>query len=311
MIILDMHTDTLTKVVDTGQSLYSNSYNIDFLRIKKHGSYVQNFAAYIDSAYCPSNAMKRAIELIDRLNQECEKCKDDVTLCCNYNEIIDALESRKAPILLSIEGGEALQGSLAALRIFYKLGVRSICLTWNYRNEIADGVAEAISGGGLTVFGRDVVKEMNRLGMLIDLSHISERGFWDVMTLTRQPVILSHSNAYKVCPHRRNLKDEQIEAVKQNGGVIGINLYPYFLNGSDKATIDDVIRHIEHIIGITGEEHIGIGADYDQTEPIFDGIDGIEYTTNIFEELLKRNYPDSVVSKIAGENFLRVIKQVL
>jgi len=279
--------------------------------MKKHGSYIQTFAAYIDHVYCPANAVKRAIELIDKLHQECEKHKDDVMLCCNYKDILFALDNKKAPILLSIEEGAALQGSLAALRTFYKLGVRSICLTWNYRNEIADGVAEEISGGGLTVFGREVVKEMNRLGMLIDLSHISERGFWDVIALTSQPVILSHSNAYKVYPHRRNLKDDQIEAVKQNRGVIGINLYPYFLNGSSKATIDDIVKHIDHIISIAGEDHIGIGADYDQTEPVFEGIDGIENTTAILEELLKRNYPESVVRKIAAENFLRVIKEVL
>ncbi|HHV95531.1 MAG TPA: membrane dipeptidase [Clostridiaceae bacterium] len=311
MLILDMHTDTLTKVYNTGQSLYSNSYNIDFKRMKKHGNYIQTFAVYIDRIYCPSNAMKRAIELIDVLYQECENHKDDVMLCCNYKDILYALENKKAPILLSIEEGEALQGSIAALRIFYKLGVRSVCLTWNYRNEIADGVAEEISGGGLTVFGREVVKEMNRLGMLIDLSHISERGFWDVIELTTQPIILSHSNAYKIYPHRRNLKDEQIKAVKENGGVIGINFYPYFLNGSNKATVDDVIKHIDHMISIAGEDHIGIGADYDQTEPVFEGIDGIGHTTEILEGLLKRNYPESVIKKIAAENFLRVINEVL
>lgn len=311
MIIVDMHTDTLTKVIDTDQSLYSNDYNIDFVRMKKHGSYIQTFAAYIDSVYCPSNALKRAVELIDRLHQECDEHDDIIMLCCNYNDILFALENEKAPVLLSIEGGEALQGSLSVLRAFYRLGVRSICLTWNYRNEIADGVAESITGGGLTVFGREVIKEMNRLGMLIDLSHISEKGFWDVMTLSQQPVILSHSNAYKVCPHRRNLKDEQIKAVKQNGGVIGINLYPYFLNGTNEASIDDVVKHIEHIIGIAGEDHLGIGADYDQTEPIFDGIDGIKNTLSILDELLRRNYLESVVRKIAGENFLRVIKDVL
>ena len=311
MIIVDMHADTLTKIINTDQSLYSNKYNIDFNRMKKNGKYIQTFAAYIDSMYCPANAIKRAIELIDKLHQECMAHNDVIMLCRNYNDILIAFTDKKAPILLSIEGGEALQGSLSALRMFYMLGVRSICLTWNHRNEIADGVAESISGGGLTVFGRNVVKEMNRLGMLIDLSHISEKGFWDVMMSTQQPVILSHSNAYKVCPHRRNINDEQIAAVKKNGGVIGINLYPDFLNESGKASIDDAIKHIEYIASVAGEDHIGIGADYDQSEPIFEGIDGIEYTTSILEELLKKNYSSEAVSKIAGENFLRVIKQVL
>ena len=311
MIIVDAHSDTLTKIINENQSLYSNNCNIDFKRMVKRGKYIQFFAAFIDPVYCRAYAMRRALELIDKLHEECNKHNDVVMLCCNYNDILSAFSQEKAVAMLSIEGGEALQGSLSALRMFYKLGVRSICLTWNHRNDIADGVADSISGGGLTAFGRQVIIEMNHLGMLIDLSHMSERGFWDVMTLSQQPVILSHSNAYKVCMHRRNLNDDQIAAVKKNGGVIGINLYPDFLNQSGKAGIDDVIKHIEHIISIAGEDHIGIGADYDQTEPVFEGIDGIEYTSGILEELLKRNYSSNTVRKIAGENFLRVIKEVL
>lgn len=215
MIIVDAHCDTLTKIFNTGEKLYSNNYNLDVKRMFERGNYVQFFAAFINPEYYHAYAMKRTIELIDTFYEECSICNDAITLCCNYNDIISALDTGKAAAILSIEGGEALQGSLAALRIFYKLGVRSICLTWNYRNEIADGVVESVSSGGLTNFGRDVVKEMNKLGMLIDLSHIAERGFWDVMTLSQHPIILSHSNAKAICNHRRNLTDEQILAVKK------------------------------------------------------------------------------------------------
>lgn len=311
MIIVDAHTDTLTKLIATGGNIYSNSLNLDIKRMKKRGKYVQFFAAFISPEYYGGRAMKRAIELIDKFYEQWKTYKDDMMLCCNYNDIVTSLNENKVAAILSIEGGEALQGSLAALRMFYKLGVRSICLTWNNRNEIADGVAEGITGGGLTNFGREVVREMNRLGMLIDLSHISERGFWDVITLSQQPVILSHSNARAVLNHRRNVTDEQIKAVKENGGVIGINLYPYFLNQAGVHSVSDAIRHIEHIISIAGEDHVGIGADFDQMEPVFDGIDGVKYIENIIEELLKMNYTTDIVSKIAGGNFLRVIKQVM
>jgi len=311
MIIVDAHTDTLTKLIATGENIYSNSLNLDIKRMKKRGKYVQFFAAFISPEYYGGRAMKRAIELIDKFYEQWKTYKDDMMLCCNYNDIVTSLNENKVAAILSIEGGEALQGSLAALRMFYKLGVRSICLTWNNRNEIADGVAEGITGGGLTNFGREVVREMNRLGMLIDLSHISERGFWDVITLSQQPVILSHSNARAVLNHRRNVTDEQIKAVKENGGVIGINLYPYFLNQAGVHSVSDAIRHIEHIISIAGEDHVGIGADFDQMEPVFDGIDGVKYIENIIEELLKMNYTTDIVSKIAGGNFLRVIKQVM
>jgi membrane dipeptidase len=311
MIIVDAHCDTLTKIFDTGKKLYSNDCNLDIERMHKRGKYVQFFAAFIHPKYYRGYTIKRAIELIDRFYEECKMCSDDIMTCCNYNDIMMAINSGRVAAILSIEGGEALQGSLATLRIFYNLGVRSLCLTWNHRNEIADGVAEDVSGGGLTNFGRKVIEEMNKLGMLIDLSHISERGFWDVMTLSQHPVILSHSNAKAICNNRRNLTDEQILEVKKNRGVIGINLYPYFLNEQGNLVITDIIKHIEYIISLIGENHIGIGADYDQDEPIFDGIDGVEYIDNILEELLKMNYSYNTVEKIAGGNFLRVIKEVM
>ncbi len=311
MIIVDAHCDTLTKIFDTGKKLYSNDCNLDIERMRKRGKYVQFFAAFIHPKYYRGYTIKRAIELIDRFYEECKICSDDIMICCNYNDIMMAINSGRVAAILSIEGGEALQGSLAALRILYKLGVRSLCLTWNHRNEIADGVAEDVSGGGLTNFGRKVIEEMNKLGMLIDLSHISERGFWDVMTLSQHPVILSHSNAKAICNNRRNLTDEQILEVKKNRGVIGINLYPYFLNEQGNLIITDIIKHIEYIISLTGENHIGIGADYDQDEPVFDEIDGVEYIDNILEELLKMNYSYNTVEKIAGDNFLRVINEVM
>ena len=123
-------------------------------------------------------------------------------------------------------------------------------LTWKYRNEIADGILDNETGGGLTPFGRSVVKEMNRLGMIVDLSHVSERGFWDVMELSEAPVILSHSNARRLCSHVRNATDDQLAAVKENGGVVCVNFCPDFLNDSGKAGIADIIKHIEYLAGL-------------------------------------------------------------
>jgi membrane dipeptidase len=312
MVILDAHCDTLIRVIDSEKTLCSNDCDLDIERMHKRGNYVQFFAAFIHPNYYRGNAMKRAIDLIDKFYRDCEECKGKVTVCCNHKDVLETINSKKVAAILAIEGGEALQGSLAALRAFYKLGVRSICLTWNHRNEIADGVGETISEGGLTNFGREVVEEMNKLGMLIDLSHISEKGFWDVMALTKEPVILSHSNSKTICNHRRNITDKQILALKNNGGVMGITLYPSFINEEGIIKISDIIKHIEHIISLVGENHVGIGTDYDQTKPILDeGLDGIEFIDSILEELLKLNYPYSTVEKIASGNFLRVIKDVM
>ena len=310
MIIFDAHCDTITKIMEMNSNLHNNNCHIDIQRLKSLGSFVQTFAAFIDPAYSPAYAMKRAMQIIDRFYSELYIYKDDILLCCNYNDITNALSQGKIAAMLSIEGGEALQGDLGALRNFYRLGVRSICLTWNYRNEIADGVKDADTGGGLTPFGRNLIREMNRLNMLVDLSHISERGFWDVIETTSKPIIVSHSNARKICSHPRNLFDEQITAVAKNGGVIGVNLYPEFLNNDGKATIKDVLKHIEHIVSLAGPDHIGLGADFDGIEKTPDDINGVENINMIFEHLGKLNYSDEIIEKIAGENFIRLIKDL-
>jgi membrane dipeptidase len=279
--------------------------------MKTAGSFVQFFAAFIEPSFCQAYAMRRAVQIFDRFHEQIEKFKDSVKLCLNYTDITAALAEEKVAAILSVEDGAAFQGELSAVRMFYKLGLRSVCLTWNHRNEIADGAVEGCTNGGLTTFGRELVCEMNRLGMLIDLSHIAEKGFWDVMELTKKPVIASHSNARKICNHRRNLTDEQILAVRDSKGVIGINFYPPFLNEGDNACIKDIIRHIEYISGLAGCETLGIGADFDGVDCLPQEITGVQDLYKVFNELLKLNYSEESVGKIAGGNFLRVIREVL
>lgn len=212
--------------------------------------------------------------------------------------------------LLSVEGGECLNGELSILRQLYRLGVRSMLLTWNHRNLLADGVEEEC-GGGLTEFGRLVVAEMNRLGMIIDVSHLCEASFYEVISLSSKPVIASHSNAGAICPHVRNLNDSQLKTIAANGGVVGINFYPRFLNNTDKANLDDVVKHIEHVCSVTGENHIGIGADFDGIDCTPDGLEGTQCIPALFERLEQLNYGTGLLEKIAGLNFMRVIKQIL
>jgi membrane dipeptidase len=311
MIYVDAHCDTITRIMELGQELDKNNCHIDIDRLEKLGSYVQFFAAFIEPSVGQAYAMKRAIQIFDKFYEQTEKYTGRIKVCHNYDEINEAVSNNKVAALLSIEGGDALQGDISALRMFYKLGVRSICLTWNHRNEIADGVADSATGGGLTPFGNQVITEMNNLGMLVDLSHISEKGFWDVIEKTSAPVIVSHSNAKKICGHRRNLTDEQLMAVKKNGGVVGINLYPHFLNDSGKASLKDIITHIEYIAGIIGTEHMGMGADFDGIECTPEDIGGVEDLPKIIQELIKLNYKTEDIENFVGKSFLRVIKDVL
>ena len=162
--------------------------------------------------------------------------------------------NHKAATLLAIEEGGAIDGSLEALRMLYELGVRAMTLTWSNRNDIADGVNEECSGGGLTTFGRQVVAEMNRLGMLVDVSHIATAGFWDVIETSTKPIIATHSNAKTLCSHPRNLNDDQIKAINANDGLIGITFAGQFLEEDyNNACIDSVYRHIDYMLNLFGQ----------------------------------------------------------
>ena len=311
MIIVDTHCDTLTKIMDTNEGLYHNNCHIDLKRLSNFDQSVQFFACFIDTVYNKTNtSLKRVLEIIDRAYYEFDKNSDYISLCKSYDDIKRAHSQKKVAGILSIEGGEALAGELYVLRMLYELGIRSICLTWNNRNEIADGLYDDVTKGGLTSFGREVVKEMNRLGMIVDVSHLSPYGFWDVLDTTNAPIIASHSNAKSVCNHKRNLTDEQILAIHKNNGVIGINLCDEFIS-ENNATITDIIRHIEYIASLVGVDHIGIGADFDGVDRLPSGIQGVQDVTKIFDELQRLNYKEQDIQKIAGKNFLRVIKHVI
>lgn len=308
MTFFDAHCDTMSRILDKDSRLLSNDLEIDLQRMPE--KYIQVFAAFVDKEHCGCSPLNRCLRIIERYHSEIEKNSSSIRHCVTYDEIIQALSDGKRAAVLSVEGGEALDGNLSALWALYRLGVRLITLTWNYPNEIADG-ALTESKGGLTAFGKNVVREMNRLGMVIDVSHLSERGFWDVIEITSSPVVASHSNAQALCGHLRNLTDEQICAVIQNRGVIGLNFYPEFLNDSGRADIEDILRHLEHMLELGGEDCVGFGSDFDGVERLPDGITGIQDMHCLTERMLQRGYSDDLVKKIAAENFLRVFREIL
>lgn len=310
MLIVDAHCDTALSVFENNSDLYGNVHHLDIIRLLETGSRVQFFAAFVNPRTYMNNTLARVLSIIDIVYAASEKHSDKIKVCLSASDIKKAVSEKKVAAVLSIEGGECLNGELSILRQLYRLGVRSMLLAWNYRNLLADGAEEA-HGKGLSDFGRKVVAEMNRLGMLVDVSHLCEASFCDVLSLTDAPVIASHSNSKAVCDNERNLTDAQLMQIKNNGGVVGLNFYPYFLNNTENADIDDVVRHIEHICSVTGEDHIGIGADYDGIECTPAGLEGTQCIPLLFERLLQLNYSSSFIEKLAGMNFMRVIEQVL
>ena len=219
-MFVDFHCDTLYRLVNKKTDFFEGTEegHVDFPRMKEGKVHLQVFAVFVDPKFMRKNAATMALKLINKMHEIVEK-SSEIELVLQGEDIDRIKKEGKIGALLSIEGGEALEGEIALLRMFYKLGVRAITLTWSLRNDLGDGV-DGVPDSGLTSFGKEVVKEMNRLGMIVDVSHLNEKGFWDVIDISEKPVIASHSNAKALCSHRRNLTDEQIKAIAQKGGVI-------------------------------------------------------------------------------------------
>jgi membrane dipeptidase len=239
-----------------------------------------------------------------------KEANPEVSIILSGHDLKEVKNGRCA-CLLSIEGGEALAGKLFMLDVYYRLGVRAMTLTWSNRNLLADGVSVGNNPGGLTCFGEEVVNKMNSLGMIVDVSHMAERGFWDVMKLSKEPVIASHSNCYSLHNHPRNLKDEQILAIAEKGGVTGITFVPHFL-GENPVTVEHVADHIEYIVNLTGNyEAVGLGSDFHGTDNYPFGLSDASLLPSITEVLNKRGHSYKDIEKIIGKNWLRVLSQIL
>lgn len=308
MIIVDAHCDSLTRAVNYNKSLISNSFHWDIKRALEYDGFVQVLAVFQnpDSGKPTFNNALRYIQEAYKI----ESRNSFFKICKTYSDINEGIKNKKVCGILSLEGGEALEGKIENLDEFYNAGVRLITLTWNYPNELGDG-ANTQHNCGLTAFGKKVVKLMQEKGMIVDISHADVRTFEDCMAISTKPVIASHSNARSICDHPRNLYDWQINEVKKSGGVVGVNLYTQFINNGLKADISELVRHIEHICEVAGEDTVGIGADFDGMASLPEPINGIQDLHLLFNELAKLNYPDRVIEKIAGGNFLRVFHDVL
>lgn len=308
--VIDSHCDTIFKIANFGiQAFHNGEFHVSLEGLRKGRVGLQFFAAIIDQK-AGASCLQQGLRLIDAYYSMLNTFPDILVTITKPQDINLAKANNKIGAMLTVEGGEILEGELLNLRILYQLGVRAMTLTWNYRNEIADGAMESSSKGGLSLFGHEVVKEMNRLGMIIDVSHLSDKGFYDVLETTKSPVAATHSNAWSIHPHPRNLKDEQIQLLAENRGVIGINFYPPFLSDNE-ASLGDIIRHIEHIAALAGIDVIGFGADFDGIEERPADIKGPQHYDKIINALLQLNYSEADVKKIAFENYERLLVEIL
>ena len=316
MNFIDFHCDTASLMWERNEPLKENSLKIDIKKLQEGKALAQYFAMYIDKTTVDSS-YDYCMTLLNNFKNELLLNQDSIQLCKNYDDLKESQESNKIAAFLSIEEGDALEGELDKLRYFKEEGISLITLTWNYENDLGYPNYEYMhQEKGLKTKGIEVVEEMNRLGMLIDVSHLSDGGFEDVLNHSKDPIIASHSNSRVQTPHARNMSDEMIKKLANNGGVMGINFFNNFLvNGvlSDKletSTIADMVRHIKHIRKVGGIDVLGLGSDFDGIpNPV--EIEECSQMSKLSDALLKSSFSYDEIEKIYYKNGLRIMKNVL
>jgi membrane dipeptidase len=327
-VVVDTHSDTLIKIVDEKTWLPSvdigedTPFDIDIPKLKKGGVDVQYFGAFTSGYYSGGKpdymrSNSRLLSLINALYWTVEKNSQHMDIARSVEDIKVLSGNGKISAVLSIEGAYSLdeENGIELLHQYHDLGVRAIALTWNHSNVLGEGVNGAYmdglpSKGGLTGFGKEVVREMNRLGIIIDVSHMNEETFWDVLETSDAPVIASHSGVYTLRNHGRNLKDDQIRAIAKGGGVVQVVFFPEFLAASEAGGgVETIADHIEYIVRLVGAEHVGIGSDFDgATMP--EDLKDASMIPRLESELEGRNFSRDDIEKIMGKNTMRVMEKV-
>lgn len=306
MNIFDGHCDVLFRMNKDRNLLFDKAsglhINYDMLKVTG-GKSIQCFALFVDDVIPQEAKYRNVLDMIDLFHQQIIEPHDDIIFVQSKKDI-DQLEENQIGAMLTLEGCDAIEADIVKLRTLFRLGVRSVGLTWNHSNASADGALEP-RGAGLSKFGFEVVNENNKHKVWTDVSHLCERSFWDVLETAKYP-IASHSNARALCDHPRNLTDEQAKALFQKNGVIGVTFVPHFLTEKGQATMDDILRHIEHFCECGGEEKICFGSDFDGIEktPVnLNDYSGYTYLTN---ELLK-HYPEKLVKGFLFDHFYQAL----
>lgn len=316
MLLIDMHCDTMLKLYENGQevSLRKNNYHVDLEKLKASNSKAQFFALFIELDEIEKQGItshEYCMRLLDRFNVEMEKNKEYICLVRNYDELERNYKTGKVSAFLTIEEGEALEGNLDNLKDFYDKGVRLITLTWNYHNKLGyPNCNKEFMNKGLTSKGVKVVEKMNELGMLVDVSHLSDGGFYDVLKYSKKPFVASHSNARVITNHPRNLTDQMIKALANKGGVMGLNFCPAFLSNENEAKIEYMIHHLKHIKNVGGIDVMAMGTDFDGIYGTLE-IKDIGQMNKLLFALDKAGFKEYEIEKIWHKNVERVIKDVL
>ena len=292
MKLFDAHCDTASELLNTKQKLLKNNLHVDIQKLRIYDDFTQAFSAFIAPEYY-ENPMARVVTIIENFLKEADE--NNITVCKSRRDF----DAPGIKAVLTLEGGEPIS-SISDLHRLYRMGIRMIAPTWNFSNQLASGINEE-NDTGLTELGKDVIREMDKLGIILDVSHLSEKSFYDAAKITTRPICASHSNLKSVINHKRNLTDEQFLMIKESGGVCGINLYPPFFGEN----ISMIKEHIDRFLYLGGEDNIGLGCDFDGVDFLPSGVSNVSDMERILKEL---PYTYKICEKLTYKNFLRVFK---
>lgn len=358
MFTLDSHIDTPSQILRFRDLSQDNDHaHVDFPKLKRGEVDGAFFALYIPASYDadPDKGFEYAQKMLSGVRRTLDENPGLATLTTSPDDALNNKEDSLFSVFLGLENGSPIGDSLERLDYFYDNGVRYVTLCHSSHNQICDSCAPAVKRwGGLSPFGREVISYMNRKGLLVDVSHVSDDTFYDVLKYSSKPVVATHSCCRTLSDHPRNMTDEMIRSLAEKGGVIQINFYPLFLDAGfrdvldssdvcergeaiEKAFISDpsdpekrgawneiqdeimslsrpsyklIVDHIDHVVKLVGIDHVGIGSDFDGIEVTPDGLEDISFLPKVFDEMRLRGYTEADISKVASENFFRVLKQV-
>ncbi|MDT0630988.1 dipeptidase [Rubrivirga sp. S365] len=312
-VVVDGHVDTPSLMVDEGYAFgerhapEAGRAHVDLPRMVEGGLDAAFFALYVSRTFGEGpEATARALLQADEIERQVAAL-DGAEVARTAADVRRLARAGRTAVLLGLEGGHALQASPEVLQALVGRGVRYVTLTHTNTNAWADASTDSARWGGLNETGRALVREMNRLGVLVDLSHVSDEAFYDALETTEAPVILSHSSARALHDHVRNVTDDMLRAVADNGGVVLVNFYPEYV-GSGRVTTGHVLDHIEHIARVAGVDHVGLGSDFDGVPTLPEGLEDVTRLPWVTYGLLRRGFSEADVRKILGENALRVLE---
>ena len=349
---IDSHIDTVQRILVMGEDLGKrwDVGHVDIPRLHAGGTHAPFFALWVPVYFPGAEAVRRTLDLRDAMQTLFDAHRDKIEIATTAADIERIVKARKIAAFLTVEGGHTIDDDLRVLRMYYQLGIRSMTLTHSRNNNWADSSTDKPVHNGLTDFGKEVVREMNRLGMVVDVSHVADKTFYDALEVTTKPVMLTHSSMRAISDVPRNVTDEMLWALAKNGGVVGITFGEGFVNSKDvealrsaieiettapvmtgrtlddyaaqdvrklfgtrvkvAATVEDVADHIDHAVKVAGIDHVGIGSDFDGVSGPPNGLDDVSKMPALVEVLLERGYSDRNLKKILGGNTLRVIREV-